>query len=825
MNNLWKDARYAARVLAKSPGFTLVVVLSLALGIGANTAIFSLVNAYFLRPMPVDDPDRLVAVYLTSPARWGRDIGNFSYPDLLDYRRADYGFSDLMGSSGLPLTMTDGEKPELIWGEIVTGNYFSGLGVHPVLGRGFLPEEDRAAGEHPVCVLNYNFWRKHFQSDPNIAGKSMRINGHPFTIVGVAPHGFLGTRLFTFIPDVWVPLAMQQTLAPGYGDRRENRDSRWLEVRGRLKPGVSRQQATAAMNVVARQLASRYPQTNQDIQVNMIPGGTRTQPVLVVLGLISATTAIMFGVVGLVLLIACANVANLMLARAAGRAREMAIRLAVGATRVRLVRQLLTESLLLSLLGAAVGILLALGFNDLLKGFYPTLDFQTADIEYDSRVDPRIFLFSFLLSLVTTILFGLAPALRASKVDQAAAMKGANTTPISGLPGLTRGNALVMAQVALSCLLLVSGGLFLRSMQFARSVNPGFDRTGLQMFSVDLGLQGYNEQRGRQFQSDLLQRLGSLPKVESVSLAYPLPLDAYNEFTSVRVEGYMPRSDNEANSSGLSRVGPRYFETMGTSLVAGRGIDERDTESSLPVAVINETMARRYWQPGGTVLGRRFALGQDEHWIEVVGIAKDGKYMTFGESPAPYIFLPQAQHYKGRVTFLLRSKQSPDSLVPAIRQEVRSLDASLPIFGIRTVPQFLNRIVSVYDMGASLVGTFGVISLLLAAVGIYGVLHFTVTRSTREIGIRMALGAASSDVVGLILGRSMVFVGAGLVLGIGGALAAARLTSSLLAGVGPTDPVTFVTVAVIFVLVALVATAIPARRASRVDPMVAVRYE
>ncbi len=825
MNSLWKDARYAARVLAKSPGFTLVVVLSLALGIGANTAIFSLVNAYFLRPMPVDHPDRLEAVYLTSPARWGRDIGNFSYPDLLDYRQADSGFSDLMGSSGLPLTMTDGEKPELIWGEIVTGNYFSGLGVHPALGRGFLPEEDRAPGEHPVCVLNYNFWRKHFQSDPNIAGKSIQINSHPFTIVGVAPHGFIGTRLFTFIPDVWVPLAMQQTIAPEYGNYRDGRDKRWIELRGRLKPGVTREQATAAMNVVARQLARQYPQTNQDIRVNMVPGGTRTQPVFVALGLISATTAIMFGAVGLVLLIACTNVANLMLARAAGRAREMAIRVAVGATRVRLVRQLLTESLLLSLLGAALGIVLALGFNNLLSGFYPTLDFQTADLEYEMQVDPRMFIFSFLLSLVTTILFGLAPALRASKVDQAAAMKGANAAPIGGLPGLTRGNALVMAQVALSCVLLVSGGLFLRSMQFAHNVSPGFDRTGLEMFSVDLGLQGYDEQRGRQFQKALLQRLGSLPKVESVSLAYPLPLDAYDESTSVRVEGYVPRSGKEENISGLSRVGPRYFETMGTRLVAGRGIDERDTESSPPVAVINETMARRYWQPDGNALGRRFAIKKDGPWIEVVGIAKDGKYMTFGESPTPYIFLPQAQHYKGRVAFIVRSKESSDSLVPAIRHEVRSLDASLPIFGVRTMPQFLNRIVSVYDMGASLIGTFGVISLLLAAVGIYGVLHFAVTRSTREIGIRMALGAASGDVVGLILGRSMAFVGVGLVLGIGGAFAVTRLTGSLLAGVGPTDPLTFAAVALVFGLVALLACAIPARRASRVDPMVAVRYE
>ena len=825
MAGIWMDVRYAARVLRKSPGFTLVVALSLALGIGANTSVFSIVNAYFLRPMPVDQPDRLVAIYLTSPARWGRDIGGFSYPDLLDYRRADTGLSDLMGSSGLPLSLTDGEKPELIWGEIVTGNFFSGLGVHPVLGRGFLPEEAGASGEKPVCVLNYNFWRRHFQSDPNISGRAIRINGHPFTIVGVGPRGFIGTRLFTFIPDVWIPVTMQQAVAPNFGNYMEGRDNRWIELRGRLKPGVTKEQAAAAMNLVARRLAAEYPQTDKDIRVNLIPGGTRNQPVFVALGIISATVAIMFGVVGLVLLIACANVANLMLARAASRAREMAIRVAVGATRVRLLRQLLTESVLLSLLGAVLGIVLALLFNDLLKGFYPTLDFQTADIEYESRLDPRMFVFSLLLSLVTAMLFGLVPALRASKIDQAGVMKGEQAVPVGGVRGLTRGNALVTAQVALSCLLLINGGLFLRSMEFARNVNPGFERTGVQLFSVDLGLQGYNEQQGRLFQKSMVDRLRGLPGVQSASLAYPLPLDAYDEGGSLRIEGYVPRSDNESNVAGLSRVGPRYFETMGTRLVAGRPIDERDTESSRLVAVINETMARRYWQAPEKALGRRFAIGKDGGWIEVAGVTGDGKYMTFGESPMSYFFLPLAQDYRGRVTFLVRSHESPDSLVAAIRQEVRGLDASLPIFGVRTMPQFLDRIVSVYDMGASLVGTFAVAALLLAAVGIYGVLHFAVTRRTREIGIRMALGAGRGDVLRLILVRSMAFVGAGLVLGIGGAIAAGGLTGTILAGVTATDPLTLAAVAVLFGLVALGACAIPARRASHIDPMEAVRYE
>ncbi len=824
MGLIWKDVRYAARVLAKNPGFSLVIVLSLALGIGANTAIFSVVNAYLLRPMPVEQPDRLVAVYLTSP-KWGSDTANFSYPDLLDYRKADTGLAELMGSTGIALSMTDGEKPELIWGEIVTGNYFSGLAIRPVLGRGFLPEEDRAPGEKPVCVMSYNFWRQRFQGDPNIAGKTIKINGHPFTVVGVAPRGFIGTTLLKFVPDVWVPVMMHQTIAPNEGNYLEGRGYRWVDLRARLKPGVTQEQAVATMNVVARRLASEYPQTNKDLRVNLIPGGTRVLPWAVANHIVSATTAILFGVVALVLLIACTNVANLMLARAGSRSREMAIRVAVGASRIRLIRQLLTESVLLSLAGGTVGIVLASLFSDLLKGLYPTLDFQTADLEYEMHPDPRVFLFCFLLSLVTAVLFGLIPALRASKVDQAAVMKGASARPLARLRGLSQGNALVMTQVALSCVLLITGGLFLRSMQFSRNVNLGFDRTGVQMFSVDLGLQGYNEPRGRLFQKEIVQRLKSAPGVEAVSLAFPLPLDAYGETAGIRVEGYVPRSDNEDTYAGLIRVGARYFETMGTRVVAGRAIDERDTESSRRVAVINETMARRYWQTPEKALGRRVATGKDEPWIEVAGVAKDGKYFLLGESPMPYLFLPLAQNYTGRVTVLLRSRENPEALVSAIRRAVKGLDAGLPIFGVRTMPQFLNRILAIYKTSASLVVTFALTALVLAAVGIYGVLYFAVARRTREIGIRMALGASRGDVLRLVLARSMAFAGAGLVLGIAGARAASGLTGTILAGVSPTDPLTFAAIALLFGLVALAASAIPARRASRVDPMEAVRYE
>jgi predicted permease len=800
-----------------------VVILSLALGIGANTAIFSIVNAFLLRPMPVDHPERLVAIYLTTPHS-GSFPDGLSYPDLLDYRQRDTGLADIMGSSGIALSMSTGAEPELIWGEIVTGNFFSGLGVHPVVGRGFLPDEDRAPGQNPVCVLNYNFWQRRFRGDPNIAGKTIQINDHAFTVVGVAPHGFIGTTLFNFVPDVWVPLMMQQTILPG-SNYMEGRNSRWINARARLKPGVTLQQAQAALNVVARELALQYPKEDKDLTVHLAPGGARTQLWLVANGLISVTTAIMGAVVLLVLLVACANVANLMLARAAARTREMAIRVALGASRLRLIRQLLTESVLLALAAGLVGLLFALWFNDYSRRFYPTLDFQTVDMDDNTRFDLRILPFTFLISLATAVFFGLFPALRSSKVDQVSAMKGESTAVRVGRFNIGRGNLLVMFQVAISCVLLISGGLFLRSMQYANSADPGFQRTGISLFSINPGLRHYDEAHALALQRNLMERLRNVAGVDSVSLAFPLPLDAYGYTSTVIPEGYVPLSDNQADSAGNSVVAPHYFETMGTRIVAGRPIDERDTASSPQVAVINETMARRYWQTPERAIGRKFTRGQGEKPLEVIGVAQNGVYMTFGESATSYYFTPFTQNYRERATVIVRSRQNTETLMPALRREVTALDPSLPIFGVKNMPQFLNRVTSIYAMSASLVGMFAMMALLLAAVGIYGVLHFTVAGRTREIGIRMALGAPRQRVLRLVVQRSLIWVGIGLAAGVAIAFIAGGTTARLLAGVSGTDPLTFGAVILLFSAIAILASIIPARRASRVDPMIALRYE
>lgn len=822
MKTLLADLRYCIRTLARTPGFTAIALLSIALGIGANAAIFSLVNAVLFKPLPVERPDQLAALYVIEPSSTFPD--SFSYPDYVDYRDRNESFSDLVGHYGVTLNIASaGQQPELVWGELVTGNYFTGLGVRPAAGRLLTEQDDLHPGAHPVAVLSYNFWQRHFNSDPQIAGKIIRLNGHDFTIAGVANFGFSGTRFLGFMPDIWMPVTMHGQILRENRDRLDQRGWRWMNVNGRMKEGVSLKQAGAEMNLIAGQLAAAYPRTNSDVSIKIASGAHKTQPLPGGDNILTFLAAMMMGVVGLVLLIVCANVANLLLAKATARRREIAIRLAMGASRWRLVRQLLTESIALSIAGGALGLVAASWLIELLATSGPDLDFSTINPDYDLSIDHRVFLFAFGLSVITGIIFGLLPALQASKPDLVPALKGEPHT--SGARRFRLRNALVVAQVALSMVLLISAGLFVRSLQNANQMNPGFDTNDILIGSVHLGAQGYTEKQGREFYKRLLERAETIPGVESASLAVTLPLDDGTEGARIFVEGYVPRSETEKNSALYTAAGPKYFETMGTEIVEGRAFNEYDDEKSPRVVVINETMARLYW-PDQNPIGKRIQLGnQNSPFLEVIGVARDGKYLTLGEARMSYMFLPLWQNYDNRVRILLRSKADTASLAAGLRREVRALDQTLALYGVKTIQQFLQRSLWGADAAAALVGSLGMFALLLAAVGLYGVMSYSVARRTREIGIRMALGAERSDLLRMIIGQGLRLAMTGVGLGLMGAFALTRAIESLLHGVSASDPTTYLVVVLLLTGVASLACFIPARRAMKVDPITALRYE
>ncbi|MEK6321117.1 MAG: ABC transporter permease [Acidobacteriota bacterium] len=824
MNRLWQDLRYATRTFVKAPGFTLIAVLSIALGIAANTSIFTLVNAVLFKPMPVPHPEQLVALYTTEPN--SMYPGQFSYPDYRDYRDHNEVFSDLFVHYGTPVSMKNsGDKAELIWGELVTGNYFSGLGVAPAAGRVLSLDDDRALGGSPVAVLSHAFWQRRFGGDPNIIGKDVRLNGHDFTVIGVARQGFSGTRFVGFIPDVWVPLTMHAQVVAGSEGWLENRGGQSFNVNGRLKPGVTIEQGTAAMNTYAQQLAEAYPRTNANISVGMVPGGSKTQPALTLLGYIPIVAGLMMGIVGLVLLIACANVANLLLARASVRRREIAIRLALGAGRRRLVRQLLTESVLLSVVGGVLGLLLAQWFNALVPLANPQLDFATIDFRYDLALDHRVLGFTLLLSALTGVIFGLLPALQASRTDLVTTLKGEGPAVRSGIRRLSLRNLLVVSQVALSLMLLICAGLFIRSTRNVQEMSPGFESKRIMLASVDVGLHGYDEANGRSFFKQIVERVKALPGVEAATIAGPLPLDAYNNGARLTVEGAMPRYENERNSASYSVVGHDYFQTMNTPIVEGRGFSEHDDQNAPSVVVVNETLARRFW-PNESPLGKRLQLGSAKNpFREVVGVARDGKYFLLGEPPTEYMFVPHSQNYDGKMTLIARTSGEPQNLAEALRQEVANLDSELPVYGVKTMPKFLDRILSGPKSIAALATIFGLIALLMAAVGLYGVMSYSVAQRTREVGIRMALGARRGAVLRLVLKEGLLLVCTGIGMGLVAAAAVSRLLGSFLYGISPTDALTFVTIPFVLAVVALVASYVPARRATNVDPMIALRYE
>jgi predicted permease len=821
MPDLMQDLRYGVRLLFRDRIFTAVAVLSLALGIGANTTIFSVFNAIFLHTLPVEEPGRLVRVYTSDSKNTGRflDYMQMSYPNFADFRDTNQVFSGLVAQTLTQMNLSWGAEPEMILASVVTGNYFEVLGVKAAIGRTFDPREDMVEGKYPVVILSDHLWKRRFGADRNLVGKEIILNRQNYTVIGVSPQGFRGTFAIGG-PDLFVPLGMHEQILSDFALQQfHHRRTLILDVFGRLKPDVSLERARAEMQTIARQLELSFPKDNEARNVLLIPlPDTLINPN--VRGQALLAGEMMMGVVGLVLLVACANVANLLLARAATRSREISIRLSVGAHRARLVRQLLTESVVLSVLAGLLGLLLASWGRDLLWLMRPPqLDADAIRITLDGRV----LAFTGVITLLTALLFGLVPAFRASKVDLAWALKDRTGEPQRANRMLPLRNVLVAFQVALSLVALVGAGLFLRSLQEAQNIDPGFERENLVMMSMDLAGQKYEEERGREFYDQATRKLLEISKVKGVGIASAGPFGG-DIMRTVFAEGQDTNDRRNGRLTALLRVSPGYFDAMRLPLVRGRGFNERDGPDAPMVAVVNETMAKRLW-PGEEAIGKRFKCYGEKWTIEVIGIARDAKYITLGEEPMSFMYFPLLQHYSPAVTLHVRTEDHASAMIGNLRSQVQALDKSMPIVRVTTIGQVMDDLLWAPRMGAALLAVFGFLALLLAAIGMYGVMSYSVTQRTREIGIRMALGAGSRDVLRLILGQALLILLIGGLAGMTAAFALSRLLSSLLFGIGLGDPLSSAGTTLILVLVALLACYTPSRRATRVDPAITLQYE
>ena len=708
-----------------------------------------------------------------------------------------------------------------MFGEIVTGNYFGVLGAKPAIGRGFLPDEDQTPGAKLVCVLGYGEWQKRFGGEPSIVGRTISLNGQQFTVVGVMPQGFKGTNAIG-APAVWVPYMTYQQTTTGFFlelIRPDQRRGLVFNVTGRLKPGVSVRQAEANLKTLARQLEQEYPNDNKGRNVTLVPLAQATiNPGF--RGNIVAAGGLLMTIVALVLLIACANVANLLLARAAARQKEIAVRLSLGATRAQLIRQLLTEGTLLAVVGGAAGLMLAYWAQDVLWSFRPP--FLQADA-IDIHPDARVLLFTLGIALATGVLFGLAPAIQASRPDLVVELKEKTSAPTGSRSPLSLRNVLVAAQIALSLIALIGAGLFLRSLQNAQRINPGFDVERLATMSFDLGAQGYTEERGRQFQQRVLERAASVPGVQSATLASTVPLFAGGFARTVFLEGQDTSDRRAGRLVQITVASSHYLETLGIALVRGRPTSEIDQPNTPSAVVINETMAKRFW-PDQDAIGKRFKFFGQENFQQVVGIARDSKYNFIGEDPTPYIYQATTQVYQPQLSLFVKAP-NPQAVIGTVRGEVQQLDRNLPLTGVFTLNAIFDQSLWAPRMGAWLLAVFAGLSLVLAVIGIYGVMAYSVSQRTRELGIRMALGAGRADVVRLVVLQGLRLTIAGVIVGLAVSLAVTRLVATLLFNVSPTDLVTFVAVPALLAVAALGASYLPALRATRIDPMIALRYE
>ncbi|HTB16251.1 MAG TPA: ABC transporter permease [Bryobacteraceae bacterium] len=823
MRTLFGDVRYAFRTLRKSPGFTFIAILSIALGIGANTAMFSFVDAILLRPLPVKNAGAIVAVHVTAP---GITLGNLSYPDYADMRDQARTLHSVVAFRTFltGISASRDALPQMTMGYLVSGNFFSGLGIETPIGRSFRPDEDLPENKDArVAIISHSFWERNFNSDPNVAGRTLRLNGAEFTVVGVTSQEFTGPEAY-IQPDVYVPIHAYLQATPTAGaDMLTSRKQRPFNVFGRLNPGASIKNAQAELTTFARALEAQYPDTNRSRTLTVLTFADDRFENDKVDAVLSMT---LLGITGLVLLIACANVANLLLARGTARVKEIAIRMAIGAGRGALVRQLLTESMLLAMLGGAAGIGVGYAGVRYLQSIKIPLDFP---IDLGIRMDTRLLVFSLLLSVATGIVFGLLPALRATRMDLNTTIKASDQGPAR--PGFWRGrlagrNVLVSVQLALSVVLLVASGLFVRGFTAARKMDPGFRIDHMLLVSFNASMIRYDEAKAREFYKTVVDRVRELPGVTDATLAANYPFGGNVGSHNLLVDGYTLRAGEEKPSALANVVDDHYFGVMETKLLRGRTFDSRDTATSPRVAIINDTVAKKMF-PNRDPLGARMRLDNENGpVVEIVGIAKTGTYLYWAETPQPFMWRPFTQDYDPQVTLHVRTVGDPTAMAGPIRDAVRAINPDMPVFSVRSMDWFYDaRAMLGPRITMQMVTATGLMGLLLAVIGLYGVVAYAVSRRTREIGIRMAIGARPRDVLRMILEQGMVFTAIGVGAGLAMAFFASQVVSTFVVGVSPRDPAIFLSVPVILATVMVAACWLPARRAARIDPTLALRQE
>jgi predicted permease len=833
MGSFFQDLRYSLRGFRQSPIFTAVALLSIALGVGANTAIFSLMDQALLRSLPVKQPDRLVLFSCSGPrsgwidTSYGSDY-TFSYPLYRDFRDGTSVFDGVFARFPVRMSMSWRGQTDRIAGDLVSGNYFDVLGVHAAIGRTLTNDDDRTPDAHPLVVLSYGYWKRRFGADPGILNQVIQINNHPMTVVGVAQEGFRGVGVGE-APDVFVPMMMRAEMSPGRKDLGERR-AMWLNIFARLKPGVPSQQAEAAVNTFWRPILEMEAQQMTGLRatsrarfvnshLSLLPGdkGISGVPREFGVGL-----KLLMGMVGLLLLIACANVANLLIARATARQKEIGIRLALGAGRARIVRQLLVESIALSITGGALGIVVAEWTGDALLRFLPA-DPSTQGLS--SQPDTRVLLFAFGLSLLTGVFFGLAPALQSARGGVAGTLKEQAANVMGGLMHLRFRRVMVISQMALSLVLLVGAGLFARSLFNVKNIDPGFRTDHLISFAIQPSLNGYDQARTRALFTQLHGNIAALPGVQATTMTTEALLAGDMDMTGIGVEGYEPKED-ERMAANVNHVGPGFFATIGIPLLAGRDFTKADDANAPKVAVVNEPFAR-YFFGNQNPIGRHIWHTREtaKRPIEIVGVVKESKHDDMREDPLKFVYFPYPQDEVGRITFYTRTSQDPTAAAATLRRQVQRLDANLPIFNVMTMDQQIDQSIFTDRLVATLAAAFGVLATLLAAIGLYGVMAYMVVRRTREIGIRMALGAMPREVVTLVLREVALLAGVGIAIALAASLAMGRVIGSQLFGVSGRDPLVIASATVLLATVAALAGFVPAARAARVDPLIALRYE